>query len=284
MAETTRLKLRWAGGQFSDPRKQVRSDAERVLQDITGRGAPDFIGISEAETNGHVAPIYADVALERGWHVYDPPKSGCMIFARHPLLDAGYRHVIDANTGMPKGNYGHRGIAYAAAHVENVGEVWYHAKHALTDFQLGDNPGDNLKREGSNTRLWTAAGQETADHGKGPALAFLAGDFNVHAKKDTGKDPHGPEAILGAHGLVSCWDALGKYPATHRGGKPIDWVMHRRGDGRVKLRDAVIRNVKGRYSDHHIVDAYYDVRAPKVTVEPVPAVCPTCGQLLPAVA
>jgi hypothetical protein len=120
-----------------------------------------------------------------------------------------------------------------------------HAAHWIT---FGGGNRQDLRGEQSE-----AMADRVRLHGKGKRLSFWQGDTN----EDEEKRPQGAvQKPLTRGRLVSIYDALDKYPATH-GSRTIDVIGHFDADGRVtpeKVRVGKVRN-----SPHRVVDATYTI-------------------------
>lgn len=94
--------------------------------------------------------------------------------------------------------------------------------------------------------------KDVGHHGRGRRLAFVTGDTNMD-------DVDGTHTALwyAFDGLTTCWDEIGAWPATHRGGT-IDIIASYDKDARVRCVAA--RAWPKGYSDHNPISAWYEVR------------------------
>lgn len=250
--------------QFSDDRGQVREDVVRLLTrpvewNDGKRSLPDAINFTEAG-NRPVDPVIRNQTARHGYHVFDAPGGAKMaVRDRHTPLTAAFTAVIAARKqpdGKP-GSYGVRGVQTVSLETPAGNQITVAGAHWLTDYKLGDNPGDNRRREASNEALTDAMVAEVQEMGAGRRIVFWTGDTNVDERRDRGRDRRAPHAKFTAGGLVSIYDELGTYPLTGHG-KVLDIVGSYSRDGRVLALEVHVGQIRN--SDHRDVHGLYAIR------------------------
>jgi hypothetical protein len=254
--------------EFSDTARAIAQDLKAVLVNPETHDAPDVVAFSEAHKASRVRPAVKRVGTKRGWQVYVPPKGDVVlaVHPRHRLLETGYVHVLDAQTGLPKGNFSNRGVAFVTFITPAGNVVTDHSIHWITAFRLDRRPGPESPREIKHMEQTDAVIEQVTAHGEGRRVSFWQGDTNVPEDRDKGADNVAIHARFREHGLTSVWDELSasqaipaNFPSTHgRRGSTIDIIGSYDPDRRVTAVDARVRPI--RHSDHQVVDAWYDVR------------------------
>lgn len=131
-----------------------------------------------------------------------------------------------------------------------IGDVAVAACHYPTQGRNPSEPNYDL-----NERYADYLARWARHAGKGQALAFVAGDFNMPFGK--------AQDVFFGNPLTSAQDELGKIENTGRG--PIDGVASYDQDGRVVARRVQVLNDREfpQHSDHFVVRTVFDVRALK---------------------
>lgn len=256
--------------QYSDSSAQIEADMVALL-DGANDTRPDAVGFTEADKN-RVSGVIAKVARDHGYHVFDPPRGDGVIIVhkRNQFLAANYIKTLDANTGMPKGNYSEKGICEVHFLTPAGNQVCYFGTHFLTAYQLDRRPGHENRREeryGMQLDAMAATAKRVSQHRN---LGFWFCDSNIPEDKDTGFDKDAMDASFSEAKMVSIWDELrdekdlftnrGGFPGTHGGvsSSTIDIVGKCENDRRSDAHSVRVRR-RRRFSDHDVVDAWYKV-------------------------
>jgi hypothetical protein len=187
--------------------------------------------------------------LDRGYRLLLPPEGDTAIAVSdaHELLDHDYLHVNAGQPGpMASGGHSPRGVQVVQFRPFGTEEVvTFATAHWLT--RRADDGGQRL----AMTQAMAHTIQQAA---KGSRLGFWAGDTN---NPDQPGDVSEVDRLLRKGQLTSCWDELGRYPATH-GHTTLDVVGSYDPDGRVSCTRA--RVWPQLRSDHRPISAWYSVR------------------------
>jgi hypothetical protein len=254
---TTNVRLQHNSMQFSDEAYQQRSDMDAVFKRARDRKVMFVTGTESGAGGNHVlydalrktAPLYGFKVNAHKW--------GDWVAVNVTLADfveSGYDGPhIPGTKGLKasQGAHSPRGIAWltAKAKTQGVGTITVGAVHYLT--------ARSIKVSGSNAPLQKGIADWGKEKGKGSALVFVTGDVNMH---DDTRD------VFNGHPFTTCWDELGKYPATHgrdkAHGSTIDIIASYNADGRVSCKAAAAQDdstVK-LATDHFLIEATYTVR------------------------
>lgn len=249
------LKLMHASMQFSDSPTEERADAAALCEWADGHGVAFLTG-TEAGKRTVLVDAFQAAAKKWGWSF--TTKNGEWLMVNRELITGkptkGYAGpFIPGAGGIPaaKGGHGPRGIAWITAELPELGIVTVGVAHYLTARSVAGTGH-------SNDPLIKGIAAWGVEKGKGKALAFLNADIN---RDDEKRDPFdgGP--------FTSCWDELGKYPATHgrdkRHGSTIDMSASYNADGRVSVKTARVLDDSdlALATDHFPIVATYQVEA-----------------------
>lgn len=187
------------------------------------------------------------------------PASGEVALAvskAHRLVDTGVVPSLPAAPTTPRHGVGHtaRPILWATFIPAGTTEhVTVHVAHWVT--RRADTGGQQLE-------LTQDMAQAVRDHARGARLGFWLGDTN---NPDRPHDVTDVDRALRKGELTSCWDELGRYPATH-GASTLDVVGSYDPDGRVTCLRA--RRWHQLHSDHIAVSAWYAISPPRLSGAP----------------
>jgi hypothetical protein len=201
----------------------------------------DVRGFTEA---ARYRSVLRRACKDRGYQLVLPPEGDTAIALRgdHELLANGWQPVV-ASSHKPL--HGPRGIHVAtfrpAGTRERISVCELHNVRAVVSGaqQLA------MVRE---------LGEAVAAAGRGSRLAFYMGDMN---HDDRRKDYSPYDRHLRKLDLTSCWDELGRWPATHEHGTTIDVVGSYDPDNRVTCLRA--RTWHQLHSDHSALSAFYRI-------------------------
>jgi hypothetical protein len=201
----------------------------------------DARGFTEA-TRYH--GVLREACQAKGYRLVLPPGGDTAIALRqeHELVSVHWRSVLPASH---KPLHGPRGVQVlefipqgtservTLCELHNVRAVVSGAQQLAMVQELGDV-------------IAAAAG--------GSRLAFYMGDMN-HDDRRKAYSPY--DAQLRRQDLTSCWDELGRWPATHENGGTIDVVGSYDPDRRVRCLRA--RTWHQLHSDHSALSAFYGI-------------------------
>lgn len=252
--ETVALKFQHASLQFSDRPAQQEQD----IQDLFALGG-DFPIKTGTEAGADAAganqnrPLLREYAREYDHRVVFAADNWIAvdraIVVPHTLV---FGHVFVADNDEMVGR-GHDRIFATASFMHRdprVGEVNVASCHFPTQGRTPQEPNYDL-----NQRYANLLGTWAKRVGKGQALAFVSGDFNMPFGKD--------QDVFFGQPLTSAQDELGKIENTGHG--PIDGTASYDADGRVVARRVNVLNDREfpQHSDHFVVRTVFDVRALK---------------------
>lgn len=223
-------------------------DIKGVVPDASARNAPDVIGLTEL-----TAPLRKVVAArckEAGYHFGNLGQEGLALNPRNHLIETGGITVLAGKGGMAKGNHPSRGIMELTFRTPKGSVVTVHESHWNTDPV---DPKYDQRDEGRKVQS-EAMVERVALHGKGRRLSFWMGDTNSNERTDQNDEV---QTTLTHGGLVSVFDALKKYPATHGKSETIDVIGYYKNDARVTPEKVVAGKVRG--TDHRRVDATFSI-------------------------
>lgn len=213
------------------------------LETILGRRA-HVVGFTEAQG---FHPELTAAARRHGYRLLLPSDGDTAMAVRGDVLVRGHavRRVSPARPNRP-GQPGHvaRNILTAQLVAD---EELVSVSEAHWTTRKGDAGGERLA-------MTQAMAEVVAQEAAGSRLGFWLGDTN----SDDRPQPHGVvDGALKAGQLTSCWDELGRWPATH-GRQTLDVVGSYDPDHRVTCKRAKVWHQL--HSDHRQVSAFYAVR------------------------
>jgi hypothetical protein len=237
---TLTLQVEQASQRYTVPGKLESDELDQALS----HGA-DVVGFTE------VRSFHDELARACGRHHYAlllPPKgsgtdSAIAVLASHRIESTGYVPVVEPSA---RPRHSARGIQWVQLTPDGTSErVTVCSGHWLTERS------DEGHQRIAMTRAMADVVREAA---AGDRLAFWTGDTNNpdHELERTPVD----RALRKAE-LTSCWDELGRYPATGPHGGTIDVVGSYDPDRRVECLRA--RRWVSLYSDHQPVSAWYRI-------------------------
>lgn len=142
------------------------------------------------------------------------------------VVDRGFEPVLAAKRVSPRlGGHQPRGIYWVEVESGDFGTVVVAIGHWLTKRP------DTAERRAEN-RAYTDAFEDLLKRkGKGMAIGFLMGDTN---DEDDKNEARGSTQDQLDDDFETCWDDVGRWPATNEGGTTIDVIARRHADRRVK--------------------------------------------------
>jgi hypothetical protein len=194
------------------------------------------------------------IAKEYGYTVVEAPGNDAVCVADGvKVVDHGGPLVNPAQKGAPP----HDG--HSARHAPWVLAEVLDEKVMVVEGHWVTGLKKDAERRKEHAKMSEVIAGLVREHGQGSQLAFWTGDINAADK--AGVNP-GFE-ILHAAGLVTCWDELGVWPATHGGkdGATIDIIGSYAADKRVSCKSA--RSWPKVESDHNPISAWYDIAQPE---------------------
>lgn len=231
------LRLAQASQRFSVEPADALADFRRILS----KGM-DAVGFTEA-SNFH--PQLLRAAKEKHYHLVLPPDGDTAIAVHgdHEVTGHDFHAVVPGVAGSHR----LRGIQAVAFTPRDTQErVTFAEAHWLT--HRSDDGGQRL----AITREMADVMREAAG---GSRLGFWAGDTN-NPDRPSATSP--VDLALRKGELTSCWDELGRYPATFGEHHTLDVVGSYDPDGRVSCTGA--RVWANLHSDHRPLSATYHVR------------------------
>lgn len=215
----------------------------RIMPDLAkdlGR-VPDLAGVTEA---AGFHPELERVTRALGYQLCLPPEgdTAIMVHGSHQVESLGYIHAVDASQ---RPRHGARGIQ------------WVRIRPAGTDesvtFAVGHWVRVAADEGGQRTAMTDDLAALMRKAAAGDRIGFWAGDMN---NPDHEQDRTPMDHQLDAGDLTSCWDELGRYPATH-GTATLDVVGSYDPDRRVHcVRARVWPRLS---SDHRPMSAFYRI-------------------------
>lgn len=252
MTETIALKFQHTSLQFSDRPRQQEQDIRDLFAlgeafpiktgteagaDASGDNANRPLLREYAKAHDHRVGFAAD-----NWIAVDKAiiKPRTMVFGRVFVADN------DDMVGR-----GHDRVFATASFTHRdprIGDVSVAACHFPTQGRTPKDPNYDLNR-----RYAELLGTWARRMGKGQALAFISGDFNMPFGK--------AQDVFFGEPITSAQDELGKIENTGHG--PIDGTASYDQDGRVTARRVKVLNDREffQHSDHFVVRTVFDVRA-----------------------
>lgn len=239
------IHLRHSSMHFRDPRWQVDADALEAIPDADDVLAPDAIGFTELGAFEEWDAV-RDRARETGYAIRRHGSVGLAIHPRNTIELVSRINVLPALRAA-KGSHRARGILEVGFTTAAGNLATVHEAHWITD-----GPG-NKQRTAKRRRQSEVMADRVELHARGRRLSFWMGDTN----EDEERGEHEVQRPLTTSGLLSIYDELKVYPATH-GRRTIDVIGRYRRDRRV--RPLAVEVGPRRHSDHRVVDAWYRVR------------------------
>jgi hypothetical protein len=248
----TTVRIVHASQQFSDSRVQQAHDVDAVFGYADRKGALFLTG---TESGGDsLRTLVTKYAKQYGWAL-SLHRTGDWVALNRDLAKVDGKGFdgphIPGTTGLKasEGAHAPRGIAWITGTLPGVGSVTMGCVHYLT--------ARSMKASGTtNEPLARGLAAWGRDKGKGKAIAFVGGDFNM--------DDANRDVFLGKP-FTTCWDELRKYPATYgtskARGRTIDVIASYDADRRVKAKAArVLDDSDLRLNtDHFLIEATYTV-------------------------
>lgn len=233
------LHLELASSAFTMSDSHARSDFTEALA-----RTPDVLGVTEV---GDRWPLFRDTAELHG---YIPVPSGTdvaiAVRAVHSVRRVGVVPSVPGEKGpAAQGGHGPRPVLSVSLVPFGTDErVTVCLAHWVT------HAADNGRQQ---VALTDDLATTVAVQARGTRLGFWMGDTN---SPDTPHDRNPVDKALRRGDLTSCWDELGKYPATH-GRDTIDVIGSYDPDLRVVCK--AVRRWPAGNSDHRPVSAWYAI-------------------------
>lgn len=254
--KTATLKFAEISLQFSDSASQREADIKTVFS----RGYDVIMG-TEAGAGAGSGKTASDQLIKKyaklkGYRVSVPKRYDTWVAVKKSLVASDFKSgadfVLDRSSRTkptPPGRWGDKGIVWLSWDMgPTYGVLSVGAVHYLT------RKGAGAAYKKKSDKMYATAIQKWADvHGKGSALAFIGGDFNLSDKNNN--------VFKGIAKFKTCWDDLKKWPNTGHGN--IDAIARYKRDGRVKCVGARVLNDKKLFlnTDHFLVEAEYEITA-----------------------
>jgi hypothetical protein len=229
--------------QFSDSPDAWRKECPKVFDHARSAGNVVVTG-TEASDSGN-ASILGAAADDAGFWKFIHADGEWVAVDKSvaSVNDHGYIPVIPGQSGSASsGGHSPRGIVWVTFTFKSGGpKVSVGVCHFLTQQSM-DAQG------ATNKPLQDAALNFCADKGSGGNLAFINGDVNMN---DETKN------VWGTSKIVTCWDELRKWPATHEGSPgTIDVISRYDPDGGTFTKGAVIGDdTVNLATDHRLIQA-----------------------------
>lgn len=239
------LRLGLASLQFSDTDEQTRADVVHAMGQ-----RPHVLLLTELG-NARKRALVKSMALLGGWgsaHLM-AGRSDTAFLVRPglPVLDTGRVPAHDGKPGpLSEGGYGPRDVDWVKVGL-GPERIYVHGLH----WVVPKTP----RRRTDHARATAVMIDQAEQHADGRQLSFWAGDLN---RRDSPDDTDQLTVPLQRAGLVSIWDELGVYPATHGLPGPIDVIGRMRRDTRVHAVSVHVHR-RGIHSDHAQVHAVYGI-------------------------
>jgi hypothetical protein len=225
--------------QYGDTDQQHTADVDTLLDHAAAAGNRILTGTEAGSGSGNLAAALEAGADARGWWSYIHGAGEWVIVDTRwgRVTHHGWDKVIDSGSG-----HSARGLVWVTVDAGLGDLVAVAVTHLLTAKSSEDEPN-------ANDRLRAAALEWADDHGP---LAFVNADTNTD---DATRN------VWGSAGLVTCWDELGKWPATITTGahNTIDVISRVAGDACGFTRAAAHPDL-GLYGDHVLIDAVIETR------------------------
>lgn len=246
--------------QFSDNPKQHAHDAKAVFKRARETGALFVTGTEAGAKEGDedLHSLLIDAAKEYDYHINAQRFGDWAAVDKRQVLKDSIHHgyegpFIPGTHGLKasQGAHSPRGITTIEAEprVKGVGIVTMGCAHFLTHR--------STLVSGSNQPLITGISRWAHGAGSGRKLVFFDADANL---RDDRVD------VFNGAPLTTCWDELGKYPATHglnkQRGTTIDIVSSYDHDGRVECKSAHVLDDSDLKlaTDHFMLEVVYKVK------------------------
>lgn len=248
--KTRRLKMAVAPMQFSDTTEQARLDFAKIF----ARGYDVIFG-TEVGPGSDSDEVLMSEAKKAGYKIAFRSRYDTWVGVKASLVKkgtwkTGAEHAIDRSsmhTPKPPGRWGDKAIVWAQCEIEGLGVCSFGSVHPLTH----GGAGAALKAKTDDEHAEVCA-KWIAEHGKGKALAFLGGDWNLSDRKF--------DLTQGKWKGVSCWDEVKEWDNTGHGN--IDAILRSVADGRV-LRwvsaEALDDQDLPLFTDHFLTEATVEI-------------------------
>lgn len=252
MAKTVELRVQHNSMQFSDTRAQQMHDAEAVFELAKRRGTL-FVTGTEAGAGNGVRDAVLMFGKQLGFKVH-AHRTGDWVAVNTAIakvVNFGYEGpYIPATVGksVAEGAHAARGIPWVTVTfgtlTATMGCVHYLTKRSI-------------EASGSNAPLIAGIAAFGKAKGAGRQLVFVNGDVNLDDEK---------QDVFRGEPFTTCWDELGKHPATHgeskARGSTIDVSASYNYDGRVRATSARVLDDGDLKlaTDHFVIEATYTVR------------------------
>ena len=243
MTDGTTIHLMQMSLQFSRKPRKVRKYVRKRLKSKR----PDVVGFTEGS---NFRKQLRKACKAAGYRLYFPRGGDVALAVRrdHDLLCKGQHKVVPARGGT--GAHAGRFVRWVKVKI-GPEIVTVHEDHFIT---IGKWP--RLRARRANQRLTQAREnlRLMRKHSKGTDLSFFMGDTNF---RDTRKVRNALDRVW-RDKMVSIYDDLNKYPATHGAHATLDWICRLRRDKRVHAKRVKVWKL-GAGSDHRSVSAWYHV-------------------------
>jgi endonuclease/exonuclease/phosphatase (EEP) superfamily protein YafD len=235
------VRVAQANIKVSLPLPSFRADLAQVAAD-----SPDLVSLNEVSRRSNEEITPPDY---QAWRVPAPDRGddGTAVLwrtDRWSRVDQG--RVVLVDHGPQKWDYD-RGATWVTLQSEDLGRVsMVSVHHMINPAKYGPNKPlrQQLYRQGME-RL-----QQLVEVLSSSGPVFVAGDFN---SQWTANDPWGPRTMLGAVGMKTTMDELGR-EATHGGGGIIDYVLYQ-----PSVATPTRQWIRNLNSDHHLLAANFSV-------------------------
>lgn len=219
--KTRTLSMAVAPMQFSDSTKEADADFAKIF----ARGHDVIFGTEVGPGSGS-DEVFEARAKAGGYRIAHFARYDTWVAVKASLVKkgtwkTGADHALDRSSMQkptPPGRWGDKAIVWAECEIEGIGVCAFGAVHPLTFGGAGQ-----AWKEKSDDLHAAVCAEWIKKHGKGKAIAFLGGDWNLNDRKN--------DLTQGKWGGVSCWDELKTWPNTGHGN--IDAVLRSTSDTRV---------------------------------------------------
>lgn len=219
--KTRRLRMAVAPMQHGDSDKQTRSDFAAIFAENL-----DVVFGTEVGPGSSSDDILKEEAKRAGYLLASRSRYDTWVAVKSSLIvpgtwETGAEHAIDRSSRhepTPPGRWGDKAIVWGKGEIEGLGVCAFGSVHPLTHRGAGKD----LKALTDDEHAEVCAAW-VAEHGKGRALAFLGGDWNLNDRRN--------DLTQGKWEGVSCWDETQDWENTGHGN--IDAILRSVADTRV---------------------------------------------------
>lgn len=219
--KTRRLKMAVLPGQFSDKDADTRKDFATVF----ARGYDVIFGTEVGPGSGSDG-LLEEEAKRAGYRVAHFKRYDTWVGVKASLIKKGTwvqgaEHQIDRSSMHhpdPPGRWGDKALVWAQCEIEGLGVCSFGSVHPLTH----GGAGAALKKS-TDLDVARVNAAWLKEHGKGKALAWIGGDWNLSDRKN--------DLTQGLWPGVSCWDEGKEWDNTGHGN--IDAILRYVPDTRV---------------------------------------------------